>query len=194
MSSDSLYLYSASSDSTIRRWEISTGQCVAVFPHPHGVWVWSLCQSSNDEFIFSGSYGKDDTIRQWNVSDGSVGSFESGHTGGISGLCMSRGGELIYSCSWDKTIREWRISSGHLNRTFPIQHTDAINSICLSCDDEYLFSGSDDKTVVQWLISSGTCIRVFTAHTGSVKSVCMSNDGRSFVYSGSGEGPFVSGW
>ena len=59
MSSDSLYLYSASADSTIRRWEISTGQCVAVFPHPHGVQVLSLCRSSNDEFIFSGSYGKD---------------------------------------------------------------------------------------------------------------------------------------
>ncbi|XP_057548089.1 protein JINGUBANG-like [Amaranthus tricolor] len=64
--------------------------------------------------------------------------------------CMSLNEEfgLLYSGSWDKTIKVWRISDGKCLESFEA-HEDAINSIVVGFDG-LVFSGSADGSVKVW--------------------------------------------
>lgn len=64
--------------------------------------------------------------------------------------CMSLNEEfgLLYSGSWDKTIKVWRLSDGKCMESFEA-HDDAINSIVVGFDG-LVFSGSADGTVKVW--------------------------------------------
>nr|CAK22425.1 WD-40 repeat family protein [Beta vulgaris] len=64
--------------------------------------------------------------------------------------CMSLNEEfgLLYSGSWDKSIKVWRISDGKCLESFEA-HDDAINSIVVGFDG-LVFSGSADGSVKVW--------------------------------------------
>jgi WD40 repeat protein len=59
------YLFSGSSDKTIKQWSISSGSLIRTFVH--GSFVNSVAVSG--DYLFSGS--SDSTIKQWSISSGS---------------------------------------------------------------------------------------------------------------------------
>jgi transcription initiation factor TFIID subunit 5 len=42
----------------------------------------------------------------------------------------------------------------------------------------YIISGSIDKCARMWDVNSGNCVRIFTGHSASLYSSCVSKDGR----------------
>lgn len=70
------------------------------------------------------------------------------HTDAISCLALSEDKSLLYSASWDKTVKVWRIVDSKCLESIHA-HDDAVNSIVAACDG-YVFTGSADGTVKVW--------------------------------------------
>nr|GMD01013.1 myosin heavy chain kinase B-like [Ipomoea batatas] len=70
------------------------------------------------------------------------------HFDAISSLTLSEDSTLLYSSSWDKTIKVWRIEDSKCLESISA-HDDAVNSVVLGFDG-IVFSGSADGSVKVW--------------------------------------------
>ncbi|XP_057807800.1 protein JINGUBANG [Salvia miltiorrhiza] len=115
------------------------------------------------------------------------------HADTISCLAVSAG--LIYSGSWDKTIKVWRVSDFKCLESIKA-HDDAING--LSTGNGVVYSASADGRIKAWAREAGTrrghsCRGVLEGHKDvSFNSVVVTDDG-DFVYGGGSDGSLM-GW
>lgn len=58
-------------------------------------------------------------------------------------------------------------------------HTGAVSAI--TSFNTTLVSGSDDRTIRLWSISSSRCLRVFEGHTGSIRYLAVTRDGKRLI-------------
>lgn len=69
------------------------------------------------------------------------------HHDTISVLAVGKG--VLYSGSWDKTIKVWRLSDMKCIESIPA-HIDAVNALAVDATRGFLYSGSADGTVKVW--------------------------------------------
>ncbi|KAK8681589.1 hypothetical protein V6N13_053991 [Hibiscus sabdariffa] len=70
------------------------------------------------------------------------------HSDAVSCLSLNEEHGLIYSASWDRTFKVWRISDSKCLESVPA-HDDAVNSV-IATSGEMVFTGSADGTVKLW--------------------------------------------
>jgi WD40 repeat protein len=70
------------------------------------------------------------------------------HSDAVSCLSLSPDKNYLYSASWDRTIKVWRISDSKCLESITC-HEDAVNSVVCG-NDGIVFSGSADGTVMVW--------------------------------------------
>ncbi|PKI48657.1 protein JINGUBANG-like [Punica granatum] len=70
------------------------------------------------------------------------------HSDAVSCLSLNEEDGLLYSASWDRTIKVWRMSDSKCLESITA-HDDAVNSVVASADG-LVFSGSADGTVKVW--------------------------------------------
>lgn len=113
------------------------------------------------------------------------------HADSISCLAFYNG--LIYSGSWDKTLKVWRVSDLKCVESIKA-HDDAINGLVAS--KGIVYSASADGKIKAWGKEgkSSHCLKgILEGHKDvSFNSVIVSEDGR-WVYGGGSDG-FVMGW
>nr|XP_027114026.1 protein JINGUBANG-like isoform X1 [Coffea arabica] len=113
------------------------------------------------------------------------------HADSISCLAVHNG--LIYSGSWDKTLKVWRISDFKCLESIKA-HDDAINGLVSS--KRIIYSASADGKIKAWEKegkSTHSLKGILEGHKDvSVNSVAVSEDG-SLVYGGGSDG-YVLGW
>ena len=110
----------------------------------------------------------------------------TGHTGHISHISFSPDGQLLASCSWDKTIRLWQMpDSKHLATL--TGHTHGVDCISFSPDGQLLASCSGDGTIRLWQMPDGKHLSTLTGHTEHISHISFSPDGQ-LLASCSGDG------
>jgi len=113
------------------------------------------------------------------------------HADSISCLAAEKG--LIYSGSWDKTLKVWRLSDLKCLESIKA-HDDAINGLVAS--KGIVYSASADGKIKAWEKegkSSHSLKGILEGHKDvSLNSVVVSEDGK-WVYGGGSDG-FVMGW
>ncbi|KAK1439893.1 hypothetical protein QVD17_05717 [Tagetes erecta] len=113
--------------------------------------------------------------------------------------CMSLDEELglLYSGSWDKSMKVWRISDSKCLESINDAHDDAINSVVVGFDG-LVFTGSADGTVKVWrreLMGNKTkhvTLVTLLEQESAVTSVVI-NQSDGVVYAGSSDG-LVNFW
>jgi WD40 repeat protein len=182
-SPDGQVLASASSDQTVRLWQVSDGTLLRIL-EGHTEWVESVAFSPDGQTLASGS--GDATVRLWRVSDGDPLRTLEGHTLPVRSVAFSPDGQTLASASSDQTVRLWRVLDGSLLRTLE-GHTEGVESLAFSPDGQTLASGSGDSTVRLWRVSDGSALPMLEGHTDWVKSITFSPDGQMLA-SGSWDG------
>ncbi|KAG1347953.1 Protein JINGUBANG [Cocos nucifera] len=71
------------------------------------------------------------------------------HFDAVSCLALDEDAGLLYSGSWDKTLKVWRISDSKCLESINA-HEDAINAVAVAGFDGLVFTGSADGTVKVW--------------------------------------------
>ncbi|CAF1711463.1 BnaC03g66170D [Brassica napus] len=118
-------------------------------------------------------------------------SVKKKHKDAVSSLSMDIELGLLYSSSWDRTIKVWRVSDSKCLESIQA-HDDAINSVMYGFDD-LVFTGSADGTVKVWkreMQVKGTrhiLVQVLLKQEHAVTALAVISKS-SMVYSGSSDG------
>ncbi|KAK6938751.1 WD40 repeat [Dillenia turbinata] len=118
------------------------------------------------------------------------------HSDAVSCLSLNEDQGLLYSASWDRTLKVWRISDSKCLESISA-HDDAINSVVARVEG-LVFTGSADGTVKVWrreLHGKGTkhvFLQTLLKQESAVTSLAVSPSGE-VIYCGSSDG-LVNFW
>ncbi|KAH7343492.1 WD40-repeat-containing domain protein [Rhizoctonia solani] len=151
-------LISGSYDTTVRVWDIVTGECKWTLDG-HSQKVYSVVLDPQRNQAMSGSM--DGTVRIWSLATGQALHTLTGHSSlvGLLGLSPTH----LVSAAADSTLRIWDPATGALQHTLSA-HTGAIT--CFQHDEFKVLSGSDG-TLKMWDVREGSVVRdLLTGITG----------------------------
>ena len=173
-SPDGMTALSGSSDTTLRLWDLATGETIRIFEgHTNG--VNSIAFSPDGATALSGS--SDNTLHLWEVATGKTIRIFEGHTDQVWDVAFSPDGTMALSGSVDDTLHLWEVATGKTIRIFE-GHTDQVWDVAFSPDGTMALSGSVDDTLRLWDVATGEALRAFHGHNDSVNSVTFSPDGQ----------------
>lgn len=159
---------------------------------------------------------RDNKIRMWNVTNSD--SFRSKkvstlprrsslfifpraspqkHKDCISCMAYYHAEGLLYTGSWDRTVKAWRVSDKQCVDSF-VAHEDNVNAIVVNQEDGCLFTCSSDGSVKVWrrlyVESSHTLTMTLKFQPSPVNALALSLSlNTCFLYSGSSDG-FINFW
>ncbi|KAI3685175.1 hypothetical protein L6452_34411 [Arctium lappa] len=118
------------------------------------------------------------------------------HLDTVSALAVSNDGSLLYSVSWDKTLKIWQTTDFKCLQSVPNAHDDAINAITLSSNGD-IYTGSADKRIKIWrkLPSENSrdvlrLVSTLEKHKSGINALALSSDG-NMLYSGASDRSIV---
>ncbi|KAF2176924.1 WD40 repeat-like protein [Zopfia rhizophila CBS 207.26] len=176
-SHDSARLASASSDQTVKIWDVSSGGCLQTL-EGHSSEVTSVAFSHDSARLASASCDK--MVKIWNASSGECLKTLEGHSRSVGSVAFSQDLTRLASGSDDGTVKIWDTSSGECLQTLKGHsssgHSSWVSSIAFSHDSAWLASASYDGTVKIWDTSSGECLQTLKGHSSEVTSVAFSHN------------------
>ncbi len=161
VSADGQVVVSASSDFTLKVWDVSSGQERATLEGHTGA-VNGCAVSADGRVVVSTS--NDGTLKVWDASSGHERATLEGHTNWVNGCAVSADGRVVVSASSDFTLKVWDVSSGQERTTFE-GHTGEVRGCAMSVDGQVMVSASNDGTLKIWDASSGQERATLEGHT-----------------------------
>ncbi|MGF1524074.1 MAG: protein kinase [Leptolyngbyaceae cyanobacterium] len=180
--SDKQRFVSASADTTIRLWNLSTGNMLQTYEE-HTTFVNTIALSPDETVLYSGS--ADGSIYYWDFATAEkLGEFPR-HEGAVNTLARTPDGRLLVSGSSDGLIRLWSTRSQEIVQTLE-GHSGAVNTLVVTDDGQRVISGGTDRQLRIWDIQSGEEVQTLEGHSSYINAIAVSPDGRS-VYSASAD-------
>lgn len=146
---DGKHLATASSDQTVKLWEVATGMELRTLRGHEGA-VTSVAFSPDGERLVTGS--ADRTAKLWSVATGETLITFEGHRDGLTYLSLSRDGNHLATASSDRTAKVWNMATGEEQATIK-GHATGVNCVGFAADGR-LATSSSDETVKLWKIES----------------------------------------
>jgi len=171
--SQATLLVSASTDQTLKLWDVNTGQCLKTYYGHTGSVRCVTFRPGGHEFA---SASDDQTLRVWDVETGQCLKTYHGHTDRLRCVTFRPGGHEFASASDDQTLRLWDVETGQCLKTY-FGHTNRVWSVTFSPDGSILASSSEDRAVRLWDVRTGECLKTLPGHRGGVSSVTFSPQG-----------------
>lgn len=173
ISSDSKFIFSASKDGTIYKWDICTcekkgrinGKSKTTKTKTKGHVGHVLCLALSTDFMYLASGGHDCVINIWNPDTLVWLHVFKGHRDIISGLAFQQKQHQLFSASNDKTIKVWNVDQMAYVETL-FGHEDAVLGINSLTRNRAVSCGGRDRSVRLWKIPEESQL-VFQSTMGS---------------------------
>eukprot|EP00960_Hanusia_phi_P023511 693380-Hanusia_phi.AAC.6 len=164
MSVNGLRACSSSVDCTVRMWDLTIGQTVAVCLG-HSDWVWAIDMSDDGWYVASGS--KDKSARIWTY-DGKL-SRVLDHEDEVCCVKLSGDGRSLYT-GQGKKIFLWDVASGTRHGELK-KHEGIVRGLAINRSNTMLASCSKDCKILLWDLSKLVPIRRLKGHDSIVRGI-----------------------
>eukprot|EP00397_Hematodinium_sp_SG-2012_P029852 GEMP01031571.1.p1 GENE.GEMP01031571.1~~GEMP01031571.1.p1 ORF type:complete len:528 (+),score=59.29 GEMP01031571.1:18-1601(+) len=152
-SSDGTHICSASTDKTLKIWNVKTNPPTVVHTCIHLLCVAGVSFSGDGTRIASASW--DQTVRVWEVATGGELLCLNGHADWVHSVSWSPDGQRLASASSDHNVRIWNMVSGEVEQVL-VGHSQTVMSVRFCPDGKRLASGSLDRSMRIWNYVEGT--------------------------------------
>ncbi|CAH0019340.1 unnamed protein product [Clonostachys rhizophaga] len=148
------------------------------------------CIAFHPAFSSIASGSADCTIKIWDWEFGELEKTIKGHTKAVQDLDFGgpKGATLLASCASDLTIKLWDPADDYKNIRTLQGHDHSISTVRFipsgTGGSNMLVSASGDNTLKIWDTTTGYCVKTLTGHSGWVRHVDPSIDGRYLVSTG----------
>ncbi|MGD1699942.1 protein kinase domain-containing protein [Dapis sp. BLCC M229] len=171
--------------STIKIWNLRTGELRNNIENAHADRVTTLAISPNGEILVSGS--ADQTIKIWDLTTGKLSKDIPGHDGQVNAVAISPDGQTLASVGSDRLMKLWNLTTGSRILTRIPDKEYGVNALAFSRDGTILVSGSEDGTIRLWNLSTGIRRQTLEGHTKAVNAIAISPNNQTLA-SGSDDG------
>ncbi|MCT7969452.1 NB-ARC domain-containing protein [Laspinema sp. D1] len=168
---------SASSDKTLKRWDLATGEELATLTG-HDASVRAVAITPDGKQAVSAS--SDKTLKRWNLATGEELATLTGHDASVRAVVITPDGKQVVSASSDKTLKRWNLATGEDLATLT-GHSDWVTAVAITPDGKQVVSASRDKTLKLWDLSTGKEVLTLTGHSDWVTAVAITPDGKQAV-------------
>jgi WD40 repeat protein len=187
------FVFAGAQDSTVVRWEMSTGKKTALAGHKS--WVRGLAFQPQTKTLFTAGY--DGRILCWPVEADAPTPTRAldAHHGWVRAVAVSPDGKLLASCGNDNLAKLWSAADGRPVRELA-GHACHVYNVAFHPDGRQLVSADLMGVVKHWELSSGKLVReldaailhkydpVFRADHGGIRGIAFSRDGSLLACSG----------
>lgn len=182
ISSDSQLLASSSSDTTIKLWNLNTGKLLHTFTGHSGV-VSSVALSPDSQILASGSYDK--SIKLWDVTTKKPIRTLQGVSSLVSSIVFSpRTDQKILTAGLvEGRVLQWGLEKDSWPSTL-LWNTQKVESLAISSDCKTLIIGDGRGGIKVVKLDMGVEFSSVSSHQGSVASVVISPDSKTFLSAG----------
>ena len=101
----------------------------------------------------------------------------------VRDLDFSPDSRFLVSCSYDGTVRIWRMRDG-FSKLLEDKYASSFYSVKFNPDGQYIAAGGADGMLRIWSVRLGQLVEKWTAHGGVVNSVVFTLDGKGLVSNG----------
>ena len=185
-----IYVITGSADSTLRKWDMTTCECLFVYEGHTARVQKILCTG---DFIFSSS--KSLMIMTTSSLKKTSRSSFTGYDKTVKAFLFDTS-ELDEGSEDKACIRTFK---GHNKGVYPLIFIPAEESYCLPDTEgpvinpgDVLISGSADSTARSWSFDTGSCLKIFKGHAGAVTT--MATDAIGKILYTAGADALIKSW
>lgn len=183
LSPDGKYMLSASTDHTIKLWDVAGRKLMRTVGEQKDMARTALFLPDGDRALTCGDDGE---IVLRDLANGSILHVFDGHAqGGANKLAMSRDASVAVSGHQSGTVIVWDLKT-NTARSVLTGHPWTIAGLAVSPDGTRAVSGDIDGTLKLWDIVSGKLVRSWHGHERGAYGIVFTADGRHLV-TGSGD-------
>ncbi|XP_068171577.1 U3 small nucleolar RNA-interacting protein 2 isoform X2 [Antennarius striatus] len=182
ITSDDKYIFSASKDCSIIKWDFESGKKLHTIPGGrkgtedqhvgHTVHILCMAISSDGKYLATGDMNK--LIMIWEAETCKHLYKFTGHKGPVSGLSFRKGTHDLYSASHDRSVKVWNVAENAYVETL-FGHQDAITGLDALSRECCVTAGGRDRSVRVWKIAEESQL-VFHGHESSIDCVQLINE------------------
>jgi WD40 repeat protein len=144
-----------------------------------GSFTWSLAFSPDNTRLASD--GEDGIVRVWDSGSGKQLAACRGHRSKVVSVAFRADGRRLVTASSDGSVRQWDPATGREALPPYEGHTGEVTTAAYSPDGTWVASGGTDRTVRVWGASDRQEVSVLHGHTGFVRDVAFTVNGRQVV-------------
>uniref|UniRef100_A0A663F3N0 U3 small nucleolar RNA-interacting protein 2 n=1 Tax=Aquila chrysaetos chrysaetos TaxID=223781 RepID=A0A663F3N0_AQUCH len=182
ISPDDRFIFSASKDGSLIKWEVESGKRLCVVPGGkkgteerhmgHASHVLCMAISSDGKYLATGDRNK--LIMIWDAATCKRLHIFTGHRDAVSGLSFRKGTHQLYSASHDRCVKVWNVAENAYVETL-FGHQDVITGLDSLSRECCVTAGGRDGTVRLWKIPEESQL-VFYGHQGSIDCIQLINE------------------
>ncbi|XP_053845201.1 U3 small nucleolar RNA-interacting protein 2 [Vidua macroura] len=182
ISPDDRFIFSASKDGSLIKWEVDSGKRLCVVPGGkkgteeqhmgHASQVLCMAISSDGKYLATGDRNK--LIMIWDAATCKRLHIFRGHRDAVSGLSFRKGTHQLYSASHDRCVKVWDVAENAYVETL-FGHQDIITGLDSLSRECCVTAGGRDGTVRLWKIPEESQL-VFSGHQGSIDCIQLINE------------------
>ncbi|MCB0123789.1 MAG: DUF4062 domain-containing protein, partial [Caldilineaceae bacterium] len=168
---------SASRDSTVKIWNLMSGECDATLSG-HTLPVNGVAITPDGQRIISAS--ADGTLKIWDITSGVAVLTLFGHTLPVNCVAVIPLKQHVISASDDGTLKIWDIATGDTINTLR-GHSKAVTYVAVMPNGQQAVSASADHTLKVWDLFTGINVATLEGHKWHVTGVAAIADERQIV-------------
>ncbi|KAK8939977.1 hypothetical protein KSP40_PGU022170 [Platanthera guangdongensis] len=174
--------------------------CLASFPCPDGA-VHAIALAGRGRLVLTG--GDSDCVSAMRTRRPRVlallahsdGRSKAEHRDEVTCLALFIAGELLYTGSWDRTVKVWHVRDGTCVDSF-VAHEGRVNAVAVGQDDGGVFTAGLDGCVKVWRRVYGEkthALSMVLRFQSSPVNALVIGAGEGYLYSGSSDG-YINIW